>query len=88
MPRDPDGAAGDRRQSLVTSIAANPHVSEDFATQEAERLERMEGVTAEHSPIDPRRCAPTMQARPHEDDADHQSVADDEDPDDFIDTIV
>jgi len=75
-------------ESLATSIASNPHVSEDFARQEAERLERMKGVTEEHSAIDPGVAHPTDAARPHEHEADHHSVADDEDPDDFIDTIA
>jgi APA family basic amino acid/polyamine antiporter len=75
-------------EALATSIASNPHVSEDFARQEAERLERMKGVTEEHSAIDPGVAHPTDAARPHEHEADHHAVADDEDPDDFIDTIA
>ncbi len=75
-------------EALATSIAANPHVSEDFAKQEAERLARMKGVTEEHSAIDPGVAHPTDAARPHEQEADHRAVADDEDPDDFIDTIA
>jgi APA family basic amino acid/polyamine antiporter len=75
-------------ESLATSIAANPHVSEGFAQQEAERLERMKGVTAEHGPVDPGVVHPTDATRPHEAEADHHAVADEEDPDDFIDTIA
>jgi APA family basic amino acid/polyamine antiporter len=74
--------------SLVTSIRNNPHVSDEFATKEAERLERMAGQTAEHSPLARGVALGDQAPRPHEDDADHQSVADDEDPDDFIDSIV
>lgn len=73
--------------TLVTSIAANPHVSEGFAAKEAERAARMGGITEEHSPVDPRAIHPTDAVRPHEAEADHSAVADDEDPDDFIDTI-
>jgi APA family basic amino acid/polyamine antiporter len=72
--------------ALVSSIAANPHVSEDFAKREADRAERMAGITAEHSPVDPG-VAHTGGLRPHEAEADHKAVAEDEDPDDFIDTI-
>jgi APA family basic amino acid/polyamine antiporter len=75
-------------EALATSIASNPHVSEDFARQEAERLERMKGITEEHSAIDPGVAHPTDATRPHEHEADHHAVADDEDPDDFIDTIA
>lgn len=75
-------------EALATSIASNPHVSEDFAKQEAERLQRMKGLTEEHSPVDPGVVHPTDATRPHEAEADHQSVAEDEDPDDFIDTIA
>jgi APA family basic amino acid/polyamine antiporter len=75
-------------EALATSIASNPHVSEDFAKQEAERLERMKGLTEEHSPVDPGVVHPTDATRPHEAEADHHAVADDEDPDDFIDTIA
>ena len=74
-------------EALVSSIAANPHVSEDFAQREAERAARMEGVTEEHSPVNPAAVHPTDAVRPHE--ADHAEAArDDDDPDDFIDTIA
>lgn len=73
--------------SLVTSIQNNPHVSDEFASKEAERLERMAGKTAEHSPLARGVALGDQAPRPHEDDADHQAVADDEDPDDFIDSI-
>lgn len=73
---------------LATSIAANPHVSEGFAKKEAERTARMEGITEEHSPVVPGAVHPTDAVRPHEAEADHSAVADDEDPDDFIDTIA
>lgn len=73
--------------ALVTSIAANPHVSEGFAKKEAERAERMGGITEEHSPVTPGAVHPTDAVRPHEAEADHSAVAEDEDPDDFIDTI-
>jgi APA family basic amino acid/polyamine antiporter len=74
--------------ALVTSIAANPHVSSGFAKKEADRLERMEGLTGEHSPVGPGVEHPGDPVRPHEAEADHGAVADDEDPDDFIDTIA
>lgn len=73
--------------SLVTSIAANPHVSEGFAAKEVERATRMGGITEEHSPVTPGAKHPTDAVRPHEAEADHSAVAEDEDPDDFIDTI-
>ncbi len=74
-------------EALVSSIAANPHVSEDFAQREAERAARMEGVTEEHSPVNPSAVHPTDAVRPHE--ADHaESTLDDDDPDEFIDTIA
>ncbi|MFT4049750.1 MAG: amino acid permease [Solirubrobacterales bacterium] len=73
---------------LVESIAANPHVSEGFARKEAERAERMEGITEEHSPVVPGAVHPTDAVRPHEAEADHSAIAEEEDPDDFIDTIV
>ena len=47
-----------------------------------------QGMTAEHSPVARGVRSDDQAPRPHEDDADHQSVADDEDPDDFIDSIV
>lgn len=74
-------------ESLLTSIKDNPHVSESFATREADRLKRLEGLTGEHDPVTPGVKIDQQASRPHETDADHESVADDEDPDDFIDTI-
>jgi hypothetical protein len=74
--------------ALVSSIAANPHVSDGFAKKEADRLERMAGLTGEHSPVGPGVEHPGDPVRPHEAEADHDAVADDEDPDDFIDTIA
>ncbi|MFY9264475.1 MAG: universal stress protein [Solirubrobacterales bacterium] len=74
--------------SLMASIKANPHVSEDFATKEARRLERMSGLTGEHDPLTPGVAVDDQRTRPHELDTDHAAIADDEDPDDFIDTIV
>lgn len=75
--------------ALAESIAANPHVSEEFARREADRAERMEGITEEHSPVTPAAVHPTDAVRPHEAD---QPVAkpdnDDEDFDDFIDTFT
>lgn len=73
---------------LVTSIATNPHVSEGFAAKEAERSSRMAGITEEHSPVTPSAVHPTDAVRPHEAEADQSAIADDEDPDDFIDTIA
>lgn len=73
---------------LVSSIASNPHVSEGFAKKEVERAQRMEGITEEHSPVVPGAVHPTDAVRPHEAEADHSAVAEDEDPDDFIDTIA
>jgi APA family basic amino acid/polyamine antiporter len=72
--------------ALASSIAENPHVSPDFARKEVDRIERMAGITEEHSPIAPGAAHPTDAVRPHE--ADHSGRADDEDPDDFIDTIA
>jgi APA family basic amino acid/polyamine antiporter len=71
--------------ALASSIASNPHISEDFAQKEADRAERMEGLTEEHSPVTPGAVKPTDAVRPHE--SDHAVELDDEDPDDFIDTI-
>ncbi len=76
--------------ALAESIAANPHVSAEFARREADRVERMEGLTEEHSPVTPAAVHPTDAVRPHEAD---QPVAatdenDDENLDDFIDTIA
>lgn len=75
-------------ESLATSIAENPHVSEDFAQRESERAARMEGLTEEHSPVAPSAARPTDAVRPHEAEADPSGVVDEEDPDDFIDTIA
>lgn len=75
-------------ESLASSIVENPHLSGEFASKEADRLERMEGITEEHSPVAPGAVHPTDAVRPHEAEADHEAVADDEDPDDFIDTIT
>ncbi|MGH2907099.1 MAG: amino acid permease [Solirubrobacterales bacterium] len=75
-------------ESLITSIKNNPHVSDEFATKERARLERMAGQTAEHSPVTPGVALGDQPVRPHEHEADHAAVAEDEDPDDFIDTIV
>lgn len=74
--------------SLVSSIRNNPHVSEGFAEREKERQDRMAGITAEHGPIDPGVRQDVGPQRPHEADADHTAIESDEDPDDFIDTIV
>lgn len=74
--------------ALATSIAANPHVSETFAKKEVERLERVGGLTGEHDPVAPGVRPDSGALRPHVAEADHEAVADDEDPDDFIDTIV
>lgn len=68
--------------ALVSSIAANPHVSEGFAEKEAERAARLAGDTEEHSPVNPAATRPEDAVRPHEAE---QSEA--EDDDDFIDTI-
>lgn len=73
---------------LVESIAANPHVSEEFARRERVRAERMEGLTEEHSPVNPAAIHPTDAVRPHEADQVIGPAADDEDIDDFIDTIA
>jgi APA family basic amino acid/polyamine antiporter len=72
--------------ALASSIAENPHVSDEFAEKEAERVERMEGSTEEHSPVTPQSVHPTDAVRPHEADQ-PTGFEDDEDPDDFIDTI-
>lgn len=74
--------------ALLTSIKDNPHVSDEFADKEAERLERLAGATGEHDPVAPGLAPDSGAVRPHEHEADHDAVADDEDPDDFIDTIV
>jgi APA family basic amino acid/polyamine antiporter len=77
----------DTVESLATSIAANPHVSESFAQRESARARRMEGLTEEHGPVAPSAARPDDAVRPHEAEADPSAVVDDEDPDDFIDTI-
>ncbi|MGB1583376.1 MAG: amino acid permease [Solirubrobacterales bacterium] len=74
-------------EALLESIKDNPHVSESFASREAERIQRLAGLTGEHDPVTPGVKIDQQTSRPHEVDADHGSVADDEDPDDFIDTI-
>jgi hypothetical protein len=74
--------------ALATSIAANPHVSESFLEKEKDRLKRLGGVTGEHDPVAPGVRHDQGNLRPHEAEADHDAVADDEDPDDFIDTIA
>ncbi|MFY9488947.1 MAG: universal stress protein [Solirubrobacterales bacterium] len=74
--------------ALMASIKDNPHVSEDFASKEAQRFERMSGLTGEHDPLTPGVALGGQAARPHEVDVDDQAIADDEDPDDFIDTIA
>ncbi len=74
--------------ALATSIASNPHVSESFAKKEAERLERLGSLTGEHDPVRPGIGPDSGAVRPHVAEADHEAVADDEDPDDFIDTIT
>lgn len=71
-------------ESLLTSIKDNPHVSENFAQREEERLQRLAGLTGEHDPVTPGVKIDQQASRPHE--ADHDPD-DDEDPDDFIDTI-
>ena len=48
----------------------------------------MAGITEEHSPVTPSAVHPTDAVRPHEAEADQSAIADDEDPDDFIDTIA
>lgn len=75
-------------EALMTSIKDNPHVSEEFADKEAERIARLVGATGEHDPVDPGLAPDAGAVRPHEHEADHSAVADDEEPDDFIDTIV
>lgn len=75
-------------ESLITSIKDNPHVSDEFAGKEAARLQRMAGATGEHDPVTPGIAHSEQATRPHEHEADHDAIADDEDPDDFIDTIV
>ena len=72
-------------EALLTSIKDNPHVSETFATREEERLQRLAGLTGEHDPITPGVKIDQQASRPHE--ADHEPPPEDEDPDDFIDTI-
>ncbi len=74
-------------EALLTSIKDNPHVSESFAKREAERIQRLSGLTGEHDPVTPGVKIDQQASRPHETEADHDSVANDEDPDDFIDTI-
>ena len=74
--------------ALMTSIRDNPHVSETFAERERQRLEQMRGLTGEHGPVDPGVRPADRPQRPHEADADHAAIEDEEDPDDFIDTIV
>lgn len=79
-PPETDAAA------LASAIANNPWVSGEFTQRETERLERMEGITAEHSPVTPSAKLPTDAVRPHE--ADHRPDPDDDDElDEFIDTI-
>lgn len=80
-PPETDAAA------LAESIADNPYVSGEFAGREAKRLERMEGLTEEHSPVAPGAARPADAVRPHEQEADDRALGDDEDQDDFIDTI-
>ena len=48
----------------------------------------MKGVTDEHGPVDPGVVHPTDARVRTRHEADHHAVADDEDPDDFIDTIA
>lgn len=72
-------------ESLLTSIQANPHVSENFAQREEERMQRLAGLTGEHDPVTPGVKIDQQASRPHE--ADHDPTDDDDDPDDFIDTI-
>lgn len=72
-------------ESLLTSIKDNPHVSDNFAQREEERLQRLAGLTGEHDPVTPGVKIDQQASRPHETDHDPD---DDEDPDDFIDTIA
>lgn len=72
-------------ESLLTSIKDNPHVSDNFAQREEERLQRLVGLTGEHDPVTPGVKIDQQASRPHETDHDPD---DDEDPDDFIDTIA
>lgn len=71
---------------LVSSIAENPHFSDEFAEREARRTAQMEGITEEHSPVNPQAVHPTDAVRPHE--AEQPAGPEEEDPDDFIDTIA
>jgi NAD(P)-dependent dehydrogenase (short-subunit alcohol dehydrogenase family) len=75
-------------EALMTSIKDNPHVSDSFVAKELRRLGKMSGLTGGHGPLTPGVAIDDQPQRPHEEDADHHGVADDEDPDDFIDTIV
>jgi APA family basic amino acid/polyamine antiporter len=75
-------------ESLISSIKDNPYVSAEFAGKEAERFERATGVSGEHDPVAPGVAHSDQATRPHEHEADHAAIVDDEDPDDFIDTIV
>jgi hypothetical protein len=63
-------------------------VSEQFVAKENSRQDRMAGETAEHSPLTPGVALGDQAVRPHEHEADHVTIAEEEDPDDFIDTIV
>lgn len=74
--------------ALIASIKNNPHVSKDFVAKEVKRLERMAGLTGEHDPVAPGVAESGQATRPHEHEADQSPVVDEEDPDDFIDTIA
>lgn len=74
-------------ESLIGSIKNNPYVSREFAEKEAKRLARMAGLTGEHDPVAPGVASSDQATRPHEHEA-GESAPDDDDPDDFIDTIV
>lgn len=74
-------------EALLDSIKSNPHVSESFAAREAERQRQLSGLTGEHDPVDPGVNPSGQQSRPHESEAARANDEDDEDPDDFIDTI-
>lgn len=73
--------------SLMASIKDNPHVSAAFVAREVERIRRMAGRTGEHDPVAPGVAGSDAPARPHLDDA-GEPLGGDEDPDDFIDTII
>lgn len=73
-------------ESLVQSIKNNPYLSREFAEKEARRNEQMAGLAGEHDPISPGVASSDQATRPHEHEA--GTAAPDDDPDDFIDTIV